>query len=223
MSALDSVAVFEQRARELGVLDSELLVAKANGWKSYAGFAFSCNYVPGAPDDTAFRAMCSTLTASGGSEPEAARLTVLRRVFFESYTLAAAELKAKVERRDEDTPRRMANPERDQRHTDQQARLSGLDLEGELDISYALDDFVNNMFEENQLRYCPWERCTKRLQEIRGISRDPVWKPINGVVTQINISADLKADTSTDLLLGYTFQRRSLAFDRSRLISFSKM
>ena len=97
MSALDSVAVFEQRAKELGVLDSELLIAKTNGWNTYAGFAFSCNYVPGAADDTSFRAMCAAITGTGGSEPEPARLTVLRRVFFESYTLAAAELKAKVD------------------------------------------------------------------------------------------------------------------------------
>ena len=45
----------------------------------------------------------------------------------------------------------------------------------------------------------------------------------NGVIKEVKTTAELKADTSTDLKLKFALQRRSLAFDQTRLIDYDKM
>lgn len=147
----------------------------------------------------------------------------IRRLVFESYTLAAADLKARVERKDEDTPRKLAQAERASRHQSQVARLTGLDLSGEMEPSHSLIDLVFQMSEDNQLRYVRWEQCTKRDQELMGLKTDPTWKPDSaGVIREVKVMEEVKADISSDLMLKYALQRRSLAFDQARLIDYDK-
>lgn len=99
----------------------------------------------------------------------------MRRLFFESYSLAAADMQLRVERKDDRIPSKLANAERSARYEDQRRRLSGVDISGELEPSNSLIDIVYNMTEEDQLCYVRWEECTKRDQELMGIKSDPVW------------------------------------------------
>jgi hypothetical protein len=59
-----------------------------------------------------FRCKGSAITGVGANDPPEERMPIVRRLFFESYTLAAADLRARVDRRDEDAPRKLALPER---------------------------------------------------------------------------------------------------------------
>ena len=54
----------------------------------------------------------------------------MRRLFFESYSLAAADMQLRVERKDDSIPRKLANAERSARYEDQRRRLSGVDISG---------------------------------------------------------------------------------------------
>ena len=82
-------------------------------------------------------------------------------------------------------------------------------------------DTVYQMAEEGQLRYVKWEDCAKRDQELMGFKTDPIWRPdSNGVVKEVRWAEDMKADFTTDLKLRLALQRRSLAFDQSRLVDY---
>ena len=75
-------------------------------------------------------------------DPPRAKVPPLRRLFFESYTLAAADMRSRLDRKDCDEPRRLAQAERASRHASQVTRLNSLDLTGELEPSHALIDTV---------------------------------------------------------------------------------
>ena len=174
-SSLESSAVFEARAIELGVLPSELERMRSFVWNKFGGFAFACSYMPGTADYSALVRLARTLTDTpADGEVPLDRMSVIRRVFFESYTLASADVHARVERRDDDPPRRMAVQERAARHQAQQRRLLGLHLRGELEPSHYLVDFVQDLFEANELKYVRWEQCAKRDQDIMGVRLDPI-------------------------------------------------
>ena len=205
---LDSVAVFEALSKEMGVLDEEANRVKAKGWNTFALLAFACSYTPGQAD--------------GASDPPEDRMPVVRRLFLEAYTLATADLRSRVDRCEDDAPRKLALPERSQRNRDQALRLSGVSLDGEREVSHALVDAVVQLCEDNQVRYIRWEQCAKRDAELMGVKTDPVWKPdAGGLVRESKVSQELSADTSTDLLLRNALQRRSLAFDNCRLVAYS--
>jgi hypothetical protein len=219
---LDSRAVFLQRAEEIGLTPEELARIEAKGWSSLAKLAFACSYTPGQQDDSNLRGLGSVIAGTGANDPPEDRMPVYRRLYFEAYTLAAADLRARVERRDDDAPRRLALPERSHRNQDQAIRLRGVVLEGEREVSHALIDAVVQLFDDNMLKYIRWEQCTKRDVEMNGIKSDPVWKPdSSGLIREARVARAITADVSTDLSLKNALQRRSLAFDNCRLVDFA--
>ena len=217
---LDSQADFIDRARKLGADEGEVTNLKTLGYDTFGKLAFSTNYTPGQQDETALKTLAAEIV---GIDPcPSNRLPIIRRLFFESFSFAAADMQLRVERKDDSVPRKLANAERASRYEDQKRRLSGIDLSGEMEPSNSLIDIVYHMTEEDQLRYVRWEECTKRDQELMGIKTDPVWKPdSNGLIRETKVAESLKADTDTDLKLRLALQRRSLSFDQARLVDYT--
>ena len=219
---LDSSAVFESRAEQIGVNAAELERLRTLNINTFGKFAFAANYTPGQADETPLITLISLVCNADPAPPD--RIPLVRRLFYESYTMANADLRSRIEQRDGDPPKKLAQAERSSRYVDQVARLTGLDLTGELEPSHALVDLVFQMVEENQVKYIRWEQCTKRDQELMGIKVDPTWKPDSqGIIRQIKVEAEIKADTSSDLRLRYALQRRSLAIDQTRMCSYDKL
>ncbi len=134
---------------------------------TFGKFAFAANYTPGQADETPLLRLMARIC---GADPAPAdRVPLVRRLFFESYTLAAADLRSRLEKREDDQLRKLAQAERAARYTAQTNRLTGLDLVGEVERSHALVDLVFQLVEENQLKYIRWEQCTKRDQELMGL------------------------------------------------------
>ena len=133
--ALDSPSVFEERLRRAGLDDTEIKKCQDAGWATLGDFAFSSSYVPGGADDSAFVAVCNTIL--GLNSPKQAQL---RRVFFEAYTFAAGDLKRRMETSggDDERARKLPEVERNARYERQKAKLAGLDLTGELEVSHQL-------------------------------------------------------------------------------------
>ena len=218
---LDSEAVFAERCDEIGILPVELARMRALNVATFGKFDFAASYTPGQLDAAPLLALMAMICAV--DPPPQERVPLLRRLFFESYTLAAADLRSRLEKRDDDQPRKLAQAERSVRYTAQVHRLTGLDLVGELEPSHALVDLIFQMVEDNQLKYVAWGSCTKRDQELMGIKQDPMWKPDSqGVIREVRVQAELRADTSSDLRLKYALQRRSLAFDQARLVDYER-
>jgi len=221
LKMLDSVAVLKNRAKELGLSDAICTRLDDLGWNTYGKLAFASNYQPGQIDETPLIKLAEEITQTRPPAPDV--LPLIRRLAYESYTLTAADLRSKIDRRDEDAPRKLAQAERAARHQSQASRLPGLDLSGELEPSHLLVDLVFQMTEDNQLKYVRWEQCTKRDQELMGLKTDPTWRPdSSGIVREVKTQEEVKADVSTDLKLRYALQRRSLAFDQARIVTFDK-
>ena len=219
---LDSEAVFASRAAEIGLNNAEISTAATLSVNTLGRFAFAANYVPGQADEGPLMTLIGKVCAQ--DPPPEARVPLVRRLFYEAYTMANADMRRRLEKRDDDPPRKLAQAERASRYTDQVARLTGLDISGELEPSHALVDLVFQMIEENQLKYIRWEQCTKRDQELMGIKCDPTWKPDSqGVIREVKVQQEVRADTSSDLRLKYALQRRSLAIDQGRLCDYDKM
>ena len=219
---LDSEAVFESRATEIGLDAAEIGRAKTINVATFGKFAFAANYTPGQADETPLLRLMARIC---GADPAPAdRVPLVRRLFFESYTLAAADIRSRLEKREDDQLRKLAQAERAARYTAQTNRLTGMDLVGELERSHALVDLLFQLVEENQLKYIRWDQCTKRDQELIGLKHDPLWKPDSqGVIREVRVQAEIKADTSSDLRLKYALQRRSLALDYEKMEKWSSV
>ena len=91
MASIDSAAVFRSRALSFGLLASDVDALNARGWSSMSSFAFSTSSIPGqAADDVAFRR--DLVVPILGTENHI-RATLLRRLYFEAYTLTASDLR----------------------------------------------------------------------------------------------------------------------------------
>ena len=191
----------------------------AAGFTTMAKWAFSTSYSPGAQDDALFIAMLDTVN---GSRPSVSQISCYRRLFFEAHTISVSDMRDRITRTEDSGPRKLAPPERAARFESQRARLIGLELEGELEISNSLLDEVMQMLEDDQLRYIAIDHCTKRDQESGGVRRDHTLKA--SVTTgDIKVSgADVlpSADLASDLKIKFALQRRSLAFDQAGIVDY---
>jgi len=206
--ALDSAAVFRDRVIELGL--GECLTGDDGaggdtgtfgraGWTTYADLAFATSHVPGQPEGEAFNR--DIVVAALGREDHPKRSS-LRRLFFEAFTLAAADLKRRVEVNADDAPRKVPAAEREERRARVEARLTGLDLRNELDCSNRLVDTCIEVYEEDVLRYIAPEDATKKDMELAGIKKDRTWAvDATGAIKEKVVADRSKADISSGLLL----------------------
>ena len=129
------------------------------GWNTYAKFAFSCSYQVGLLDESPWIDVAKWICNVKEGEVPADRMTLVRWLFCESYTLAAAEMRKLVETTADAPPRHLTGPERLQRYKEQVGRLTGLNLTGQLECSWSLIDLVADIAE---LKYVEWEVCTTK-------------------------------------------------------------
>jgi hypothetical protein len=216
--ALDSEASFASRLRDLRLEPFAELITAA-GWGTAGSFAFSCNYSPGMTDETSFVNTVVIPILGAADHPLKASL---KRLHFESYTLMVSEMKRKVERVEDDAPRRLPMPERDARRDRQARELVGLSLTGEFECAHGLIDKAVQMMEDDIIRYLPVDECSKREQEMNGEKKDKELKTDSrGFVRETSVNAKVIADTTSDLRLKNAFIRRGLAFDQAQVMAFA--
>eukprot|EP00972_Heterocapsa_arctica_P002017 289475-Heterocapsa_arctica.AAC.1 len=111
--------------------------------------------------------------------------------------MAAADLKRRIETTGDEGPRRVPAVERYERRERVAARLAGLNLDGELDVSNRLLDQAIGVYEDNTMQYISWSEATKREMELRGDKKDKTWTAdAAGVLREKIISTGGRADTS---------------------------
>jgi hypothetical protein len=136
-----------------------------------AGFAFSCNYVPGAADDTAFVAMVKSVNQN--VDPRMRMLSSMRRLFFECYSLAADDIRSRAERCEDAPVRKLAGPERLSRYDVLQLRLKGLLLEVDAEPSNAIVDYISQRLKTTRsvigpVARFPWRKVAVEMQSYWG-------------------------------------------------------
>ena len=116
--------------------------------------------MPGHSDDTRFGSDVAGKVFVSEADPQA---TLLRRLYFESFTVATAELKRQHDRTEDEAPRKIPVTEKEARRSTFARRLEpGIRMVGELGPSCALMDAACRQAEGNQLVYLEWQACTKR-------------------------------------------------------------
>ena len=145
-----------------------------------------------------------------------------RRLFVESYTLAAADLRGRLDRPEDAGPKKLPTPERAHRHSELQKRLgTAVVMENEKEPSDALVDACVAQHEENRLQWLPWEKLGKRDSELTGLKKTRgVLPDSQGVLKLVNEEHAEAPDLSSDLFLRYALQRRALAYDMASLIQY---
>ena len=108
---VDSNAVFEARARGIGLSDAVITEMARRGWTSHATFAFSVATQPGV-DEQAFLDGVVIPILGAAEHIDAPKL---RRLFFEAHTLTSADLRRKVDATEQEAPRKLPAPEIAQR------------------------------------------------------------------------------------------------------------
>ena len=201
-SFMDSGPVFRQRMSACGVTDAAVKKLEDANITTLAKLAYCCSYTPNQPNEAPLVTFFEA-TVGDGQPVDAGILACLRRVYVEAHTFMLAELKGKIERKEDESPRKVPQPERNARLDEQRGRLIGLSLTGVNEPSNNLIDLVAQQKEDEVLRYIDLEFCTSREMEMRSS------KP-----------SKTKADVSSDLLVRQALMRRNLAYDQMEIIRF---
>ena len=222
MSLADSGAAFEQHCRRVspdGALYTLLVNQRIN---SLSALAFASGTPQSPPSDEQFKEFATGINA--GTDMTFGELAALRRLHFEASAIVMAELKSRATDTAGDTTRKLPVAEKTARLQEQEGRLAGLRIRGELQPSFALVDLVAQMRETNCVVWIAPSRCSKRDAEIQNSMKE---RPITLSLEQQMVklaSADesVSVDTSTDLQIQWALQRRGLAFDQCALISYNE-
>ena len=219
--ALESEAFFQERARAVGCSDDIVEALRARGWTTMGKFAFATPQAPGAADDGPFRR--DVLANVLGDEPYAAdRVAVLRRLFFECYTLVASDMRSRVERTDDDPPKKLPRVERESRVEAVKTRLPGARINDEREPAPSVVNAFVQMGDDGYLQYLPWHKTiSAKLEAAEGkVYRE--WKPNKQGVISERLSKELPTqEVGQDLLrLEHVFVRRAIAMEAARLLPF---
>ena len=162
-STLDSTAAFEDRAKAFGVEPWLLDKLRARHLNTFGSFAFSIAHNPQVQNDKPF---VDFMQALAETELEPNQLAVLRRLFFESHTLALADVRMRVESSPDPTAASRKLPA-------QQKRLGGVIFNPDTIPSNHLVDIFVEMLEHSTLQYVKPEQCTSRAREVSAVKKDP--------------------------------------------------
>ena len=221
MSYGDSSAVFEQRALHMGLDPDVLNTIVSKGYKNMAMFAFSCNYSPGAASDKPFVDM---LTATLSRDPNPAELSILRRLFNESYANVAADIESQVKQTDESVSRKLAPAERAERLKVQQSKLKGILIRGQYEPADALVDKCCSAYESDRLSYIEWSLCISREYELSNNVKKDSDLSFNsdGTLKLARTSKIEPMQGMSEIQVRYALVRRGLALDQANVMGFSK-
>ena len=214
---LESREALRSRALECGLTAAEANYLITNGASSLARLAFAAAPPGTAPSSEQTMAL---LPANSG----AGAVSSLKRLIFEAQTLVVADIKNKVQRRDEaPSISFMSAAERENRIDAQRGRLTGLRLRGDEEVAHGAYDLVLNLMEKDQLTYLAPERFGTRKAELAQTKPGPQLQLDQGTLSIKPKQSETSCSTRTELELVQAFRRRALAFDLVGLCSYDVM
>ena len=217
---LDSTVEFKRRAGVLGIAQPLIDAISHLQLDSFGRFAFSIAYSPGQADETPFTDLAARL--NGGAPPAPGQLAGLRRLFWESHTLALADLKHRSEHGGDAVNKKLPTAERQARANEQRTRLVGVTWGPDIEPSHQLVDRFVAMCEENVISYVKPELCTSRAQEILSSKQSQSFAlSSDGNLKVKGHDADLECGVTGEMKLREAFRRRALAMDLAQMVSYT--
>eukprot|EP00434_Breviolum_minutum_P045097 symbB.v1.2.040360.t1/scaffold7170.1/size12902/1 len=144
---------------------------------------------------------------------ESGVLAAFRRLYFESHTLTLGDLRARMERRDDDQPRKLPMAERAERLAQLKAQLTGVTIDVQLEPAHRLVDAVNQQIEDNCVKYVPIKDCLSRESELMHQKHETAIDFLpDGTMKLSKKQKEIHADTTGELKVKMAMQRRALAY-----------
>ena len=208
-SLTDSTAVFLERCKRAGLPQANIDRLQDQQLTSLAKLAFAAGQPGETPTDTKLK----SLVQIGTAEVPVHVVAALRQVVFEAQTLLISQVKALVERRDDESKIELAPAERTSKIKEQAKRLVGVPLEGATECAHSSYDIVMKVLEQNTLTYLPPSKFPSRHSELRQDKPQKTLTISAGSVTVKDQKLDLECETQAPLDLHWALTRRSLACD----------
>ena len=221
VSIVDSEAQFTARLEQTRVPEVQRRALRTAGISTIASYAYAFGQ-PGQPiDNDRFSDWVEGL--SPGSSVGA--IAALKRLLFESQTQLLALLKEQVTSPDPTVPRKVPHAERESRLANLKTRLVGVLIEGHAEPAHSLVDLACQIYEQNQLKFIPLEKCFSRLAELTATSGKPISKQLEVESSKV-ILKDRDADIEVSVQSSYqaleAFKRRGLALDMAGVMTFQE-
>ena len=216
-SLLKSEAAFKERAIECGLTEAECNALVSRGVTTLSAVAYAVS-TPGVnPTEAALRGLLSQ------DNPDAVTigsLAAIRRLVFESQTLAIVEVKLAIEGSDGDKRSELAPAERASRIAAQKAKLAGYDLSGTMEVAHSCYTYVGTMIDGDSPFYLEPHKFITRAQEI---AHERPGKEIILDASKLTVRDKTtyhRMQIQNELQLSQAFTRRSLACDLMGVVTF---
>ena len=222
MALVDSAAAFASHCDAIDASGALKKLCVDNGLLTFSQLAFGVGTPQQPCSDDEFKAFGAAL--NGGVDLNVASLSRFRRLHFESQTLVVAHLKSQITNDPaSDTPKKLPQAEKVARLEDQQRRLSGLEIKGELQPSFALIDLVASIAESGAVVWIAPSKCSKRDSEVQGSLKEKTQTLVieQQTVKMATPEQKIRVDTTNELQLQWALQRRGLAFDQCQLVNYA--
>jgi len=172
MALVESNAAFKQRCDEIDPTGNFYTALMGQNIGSVSAMAFSLGTPQSAPTDQQFTGLAQTVF---GAVATLGQTSMLRRLHFEATTLMIASVKQKVDSDAADkvdSVKKVPIAEKKYSLEQQERRLAGINISGELEPSHQLLDLTNNILETGSIVWIAPSRCTKRSDEIQLAIKD---------------------------------------------------
>ena len=221
LSIADSKAVFQRRVREVGLGD-KLETIKKLGFETHSDLGFAFNFTPGGSEEAFQVTLVDPILGEKTDTNTQAKKPALRKLHFESYTIAMQDVQNRTVKTDEETrPSKLPVPEREARMAELQEQITGIKFEGELEPSYTLIDKFHTMRVAGELKHMKWEHLTTRESEVGNETKIPFVKADQqGYLRQETTLLEEDADLGSELRLKNALHRRSVGLHIAKLCSF---
>ena len=222
MALVDSQATFQVHCDKIDPTGWLKRVMAQNHLRTFSdlGFAVGTPQAPASPNE--FDTFCNQL--NGNNDMSLSEVSRVRRLHFEACTLIVAHTKQQVSLDSSvEGSRKLPAAEKQARLQQQQARLTGVHITGELQPSHALIDLVASMLESNTIIWIGPSKCSKRETEIQIAATKEKSQILSVEQQTLKVTAsdtNLKVENKTELQLQWSLQRRGIAFDQCRLIDW---
>ena len=223
LTIADSKAVFQRKLKEFG-LDHKKKEFEDAGYTTHAELAYAFNYVPGSSDDSGFQGLCNQLLGAVTATNTQVKKPALRRLHFESYTIAIHHVQQQLSKPDDEhRPAKIPAPERAARFEAIKAKYVGVNFDGEFEPSNTLIDKVHAMRSAGEIRFLKWEELTKRESEICNHRTESHLKTevATGYLKSETRTVEDSADISSLLHLQNALKRRGTAFEVAGILNIS--
>ena len=212
---MESSAAFLERGAQFGISSSLLKKLQDKNLSTFGQFAFISSFQPGSSDEKPLvRALAAALDVDE-SAIESGVLAAFRRLYFESHTLTLGDLRARMERRDDDQPRKLP-------YGRTKAQLTGVTIDVQLEPAHRLVDAVNQQIEGNCIKYVPIKDCLSRESELMHQKHETSIDFLpDGTMKLSKKQKEIHADTTGELKVKMALQRRAPAYHMAGACSYN--